>query len=455
MLTYHLDAQSGVPLYEQLYRAVRADIMSGALAGGTRLPSKRQLAANLRISQITVETAYGQLAAEGYIVSAPRRGYFVQEQITPPPSVHTEAVHRTVGKYPRNERYDYDFKTNIVDNGCFPFSTWAHLSRRVLSEYSARLLEATDPRGVLQLRQEIAHYLHDFRGIAVSPENIVVGAGLEYLIGLLIQLLGHGHVYAVENPGYRKLAQIVTQNSAALRPIPLDKSGLRADVLAESDASVVYLTPSHHFPLGTVMPVARRLELLRWAAGKPGRYIIEDDYDSEFRWGGKPLPTMFGMDASGRVIYMNTFSMTIAPSVRISYVCLPQELYERWKERLGFCSCPVPAFEQYTLARFIESGHFERHISRMRKYYRRIRELTLALAVRSCGEDSISEENAGLHFLMDIPADSGLPGIFNECGVRVTPLDEYYDEGSAPPDSAAGRFVVNYSAADEKKLSEQ
>lgn len=455
MLTYHLDAQSGVPLYEQLYRAVRADIMSGALAGGTRLPSKRQLAANLRISQITVETAYGQLAAEGYIVSAPRRGYFVQEQIAPPPSVHTETVHRTVGKYPRNERYDYDFKTNIVDNGCFPFSTWAHLSRRVLSEYSARLLEATDPRGVLQLRQEIAHYLHDFRGIAVSPENIVVGAGLEYLIGLLIQLLGHGHVYAVENPGYRKLAQIVTQNSAALRPIPLDKSGLRADVLAESDASVVYLTPSHHFPLGTVMPVARRLELLRWAAGKPGRYIIEDDYDSEFRWGGKPLPTMFGMDASGRVIYMNTFSMTIAPSVRISYVCLPQELYERWKERLGFCSCPVPAFEQYTLARFIESGHFERHISRMRKYYRRIRELTLALAVRTCGEDSISEENAGLHFLMDIPADSGLPGIFTECGVRVTPLDEYYDEGSAPPDSAAGRFVVNYSAADEKKLSEQ
>ena len=292
MLTYHLDAQSDVPLYEQLYRAVRADIMSGALAGGTRLPSKRQLAANLRISQITVETAYGQLAAEGYIVSAPRRGYFVQEQIAPPPSVHTETVHRTVGKYPRNERYDYDFKTNIVDNGCFPFSTWAHLSRRVLSEYSARLLEATDPRGVLQLRQEIAHYLHDFRGIAVSPENIVVGAGLEYLIGLLIQLLGHGHVYAVENPGYRKLAQIVTQNSAALRPIPLDKSGLRADVLAESDASVVYLTPSHHFPLGTVMPVARRLELLRWAAGKPGRYIIEDDYDSEFRYASRPIPAL-------------------------------------------------------------------------------------------------------------------------------------------------------------------
>ena len=153
MLTYHLEPSSGTPLYEQLYRAVRRDIMDGTLAGGTRLPSKRQLAANLRISQITVETAYGQLAAEGYIVSAPRRGYFVQEQIAPPPAPHTEITHKPVDKRQRTEQFDYDFKTNIVDNGCFPFSTWAQLSRRVLSEYSARLLEATDPSGALSLRQ--------------------------------------------------------------------------------------------------------------------------------------------------------------------------------------------------------------------------------------------------------------------------------------------------------------
>ena len=356
MLTYHLDAQSGVPLYEQLYRAVRADIMSGALAGGTRLPSKRQLAANLRISQITVETAYGQLAAEGYIVSAPRRGYFVQEQIAPPPSVHTETVHRTVGKYPRNERYDYDFKTNIVDNGCFPFSTWAHLSRRVLSEYSARLLEATDPRGVLQLRQEIAHYLHDFRGIAVSPENIVVGAGLEYLIGLLIQLLGHGHVYAVENPGYRKLAQIVTQNSAALRPIPLDKSGLRADVLAESDTSVVYLTPSHsssarHGHAGRAPSRAAALG----GGGKRGRYIIEDDYDSEFRYASRPIPALRELDREGRVIYVNTFSKSLAPGLRIGYLVLPDALMARYRERFSLYAATVSSFDQFTLAAFMHS----------------------------------------------------------------------------------------------------
>ncbi len=430
MLTYHLDAQSGVPLYEQLYRAVRADIMSGALAGGTRLPSKRQLAANLRISQITVETAYGQLAAEGYIVSAPRRGYFVQEQIAPPPSVHTETVYRIVGKYPRNERYDYDFKTNIVDNGCFPFSTWAHLSRRVLSEYSARLLEATDPRGVLQLRQEIAHYLHDFRGIAVSPENIVVGAGQEYLIGLLIQLLGHGHVYAVENPGYRKLAQIVTQNSAALRPIPLDKSGLRADVLAESDASVVYLTPSHHFPLGTVMPVARRLELLRYAS--------------------RPIPALRELDREGRVIYVNTFSKSLAPGLRIGYLVLPDALMARYRERFSLYAATVSSFDQFTLAAFMHSGGFERHISRSRKVYqarRDDREFTEL-------PHEISRSEAGLHLLLHMRngmLERELVERAKAAGVRVYALSAYYMPPVRPPRAT---LVLGYAGMTGEQIDE-
>ena len=289
-----------------------------------------------------------------------------------------------------------------MDNGCFPFSTWAQLSRRVLSEYSARLLEATDPRGALSLRQEIAHYLHDFRGITVSPENIVVGAGLEYLIGLLIQLLGRDRVYALENPGYRKLYQIVTQNSAPIRPIPLDKSGLRADVLSESDASVVYLTPSHHFPLGTVMPVGRRLELLRWAAGRPGRYIIEDDYDSEFRYASRPIPALRDLDREGRVIYVNTFSRSLAPGLRIGYLVLPDALMMRYRERFSLYSATVSSFDQQTLAAFMQSGGFERHISRSRKVYQARRDALMAAIERefSALPHEISRSEAGLHLLL-------------------------------------------------------
>lgn len=315
MLTYHLKPHDQQPLYEQLYHAVRADIMSGALPGGTRLPSKRQLAANLRVSQITVETAYGQLAAEGYIASAPRRGYFVQEQLAVPVSEPQEPFAPPLSPISASEEtYPYDFRTDFVDNGCFPFSTWARLSRSVLSEYSSALLRATDPCGAAELREEIVRYLHDFRGINVSPDNILIGAGSEYLMHLVIQLLGRDRVYALENPGYRKLYQIFAVNGVTVRPTPLDKHGLRADALAASDASVVYLTPSHHFPLGTVMTAARRLEILRWASEAPDRYIIEDDYDSEFRYASRPIPALGELDRTGRVVYVNTFAKSLAPA---------------------------------------------------------------------------------------------------------------------------------------------
>ena len=359
MLTYHLDPQSKTPLYEQLYRAIRTDIMSGALAGGERLPSKRQLSANLRVSQITVETAYAQLLAEGYIISEPRRGYFVQRQLAVPAQAQQPAgIHPTAGAQAAVHVDDcpYDFRTNIVDTGCFPFSTWARLSRSVLSEYDDRLLRATDPCGAAELREQIARYLHDFRGINVSPDNILVGAGSEYLMHLVIQLLGRDRVYALENPGYRKLYQIFEANGAAVRPLPLDKSGLRADALAASDASVVYLTPSHHFPLGTVMPAARRLEILRWASAAPERYIIEDDYDSEFRYASRPIPALGELDRAGRVVYVNTFAKSLSPGLRIGYLVLPDALMARYRERFSLYSSTVPSFDQHTLAAFMRTG---------------------------------------------------------------------------------------------------
>lgn len=433
-------------LYEQLYSEIKQDIISGRLAEGTKLPSKRAQAERLGISVVTVENAYAQLLAEGYISARERSGYYVcAAEFTLPPVSRESAAEEP-------EPLTAEAPQQPFGSERFPFSVWTRLMRTVILEKGAALLAPVPPGGAPELQRAISAHLKSYRGIDVPPHRIIVGAGTEYLNNLLVQLLGSGLTYAVEDPGYHKPARIYRLNGALCLPIGIDGSGLIADELYYKNADVVHISPAHHFPTGIVMPISRRMELMKWASRRNG-YIIEDDYDSEFRWGGRPLPTMFGMDGSSRVIYMNTFSMTIAPSVRISYVCLPQELYERWSERLGFCSCPVPAFEQYTLARFIESGHFERHISRMRKHYRRVRELTLALAERYCGKSSIQEENAGLHFLLDIPEGSPLPEILTECGVRTTPLAEYYDEGTPVPQSAQGRFVVNYSAASVERLS--
>ena len=456
MLTYHLDPQSKTPLYEQLYRAIRTDIMSGALAGGTRLPSKRQLAANLRVSQITVETAYGQLLAEGYIVSEPRRGYFVQKQLAVPAQTQAPKVAAPHTHAPPADDCKYDFRTNIVGTECFPFATRGRLSGSVLSEYSDRLLRATDPCGAAELREQIARYLYDFRGINISPDNILVGAGSEYLMHLVIQLLGRDRVYALENPGYRKLYQIFDVSGVAVRPLPLDKSGLRADALAASDASVVYLTPSHHFPLGTVMPAARRMEILRWASAAPDRYIIEDDYDSEFRYASRPIPALGEMDRAGRVVYVNTFAKSLSPALRIGYLVLPDALMARYRERFSLYSSTVPSFDQHTLAAFMRTGGFERHISRSRKVYQARRDALMAALDRELADlpHEVSRSEAGLHLLLHMRngmLERELIERARAVGVRVYGLSAYYTPPVKPPKAT---LVLGYAGLTERQIDE-
>lgn len=430
-------------LYEKLYEEIKQDIIHGRVTDGTKLPSKRAQAERLGISVITVENAYAQLIAEGYIAARERSGYYVcvGELTQPEAPEQPEEIHEEI---PPQD-------SPAPGNPIFPFSVWTRLMRTVILEKGNAMLAPVPPGGAPDLQQAISAHLKSYRGINVPPHRIIIGAGTEYLNNLLVQLLGNNLTYAVEDPGYHKPARIYRLNGALCLPVSLDSQGISAEELYYKNVDVVHISPAHHFPTGIVMPISRRMELIKWAVKRNG-YIIEDDYDSEFRWVGKPLPTMFGLDKTGRVIYMNTFSMTIAPSVRISYICLPPELYERWVQRLGFCSCPVPAFEQYTLARFISGGHFERHINRMRKHYRKVRELALRLAEKYCGRDSVSEESAGLHFLLDIPEDSPLHGIYRDCGVRISPLAEHYDDGSVAPAESAGEFVVNYSSADIEAL---
>ena len=451
MLTYPMEERGDLPLYEYLYRRIREDILSGKLTAGERLPSKRALAEHLHLSVITVEGAYAQLEAEGYLYTLPKRGFFVSQvdrtpapQAPEPPAIPEPEAART---------WRLDLKSNQVDTARFPVSTWARLTRQVLSEDGTALLRPVPHQGLEALRRAIADDLRDYRGMSVSPEQIIVGAGAEYLYLLLAQLLGPGAVFAAEDPGYPKIRQVYGKCGAACRPVPLDAQGMDLAALTASGATVAHLSPSHHYPTGLVTPIARRQALLRWAEQVDG-FIIEDDYDSEFRFTCRPLPTLQSIDRSGRVLYMNTFSQTISPSMRVGFVVLPPRLLERYRRELDFYACTVPALEQHVLARFLSGGYYEQHLSRMRKEYRQRRCAVLA-AFRSgpfAHRITISEQGAGLHFLLRLDtdrSDAALRQRAEALGVRLGFLSEY---AAVPDPSYAHTLVINYAGLDEARL---
>lgn len=448
MITFIFEAESKLPMYEQLYRFIRSEIETGTLKRDEKLPSKRKLAAHLKISTVTVETAYAQLEAEGYLRTVPKRGYYVQPFDG---GVLNRAAGIVVPVYPvdeKDERFDYDLKTNAVITSLFPFATWAKLAREVLAESSNELLNVTPPQGSPALRGEIADYLYKFRGVKADPGQIVVGAGSEYLIVLLIQLLGRKSAYAMENPGYGKIFKILRSSGIVPLPIALDEQGLSVTALEESGANIVHVTPSHQFPSGIVMPVGRRLSLLGWAGKSDDRYIIEDDYDSEFRFAGQPIPALQGLDRSGKVIYINAFTKSLAPSLRISYVVLPHRLAELYRENFMFYSCTVPNFEQYTLNKFLNRGYFERHLSRMRNAYKERRDLFIKAIEQSelASTTEIIGADAGLHFLVKIQNgmnEAELVAQAAEAGVHVRGLTEYYS--SPVPDPPKSTLVIGYS----------
>ena len=443
MLTYNLDERGRLARYDYLYRCIREDILTGRLKAGEKLPSKRTLAAHLQTAVATVENAYAQLAAEGYLYSQEKRGYFVSAvEQRQAPDVPPESPEPQSAKPPML----LDLRGSGSGTEGFPFSVWAKLMRRVLSEQGEALLRATPHNGAYELRVAIAQHLYRYRGIHISPERIVVGAGTEYLYNLIVQLLGRKAVYAVEDPGYSKAARIYALNGASVCPLPLDEGGICTDALTQSGAQVLHASPNHQFPTGAVMPIARRQSLLKWAEEAAERFIIEDDYDSEFRFTGRPIPTLKSIDRSDRVIYMNTFSRTLAPSLRISYLVLPDSLAARYRDKLGFYSSTVPAMEQYTLSRFLSEGYFESHVNRMRNFYRARRDQVIDAIRRSplTGRCRISGEDAGLHFLLTLDtakSDRSLAESAERRGIRLSFLSDF----QLTPDSASAHvLVINY-----------
>ena len=468
MLTYNLTATGSDSLYESLYKCIKNDILQGKLCAGEKLPSKRSFAKNLGISVITVENAYGQLSDEGYIYSMPKRGFYVSDidmVANPNTGAKTSADANLFDDSASIacSHYFADFSSNQTDSEIFPFTIWTKSVRSVLNDNRIQLMINPPCGGILPLRNAIARYLGDFRGMKVAPHQIIIGAGTEYLYGLLIQLLGKNLIYGVENPGYHKIGKICKSMDVSYRHVDLDENGVSIHELEEKKIDIIHTSPSHHFPTGIVMPVSRRYELLGWAAKKKQHYIIEDDYDSELRLSGKPFPTLQSIDVSGKVIYMNTFTKTLASTVRISYMVLPEDLAKRFYSELSFYSCTVSNFEQYTLAQFMENGSFEKHINRLRNYYQNKRDAILKeLKSGSIGKYiTIQEEEAGVHFLMHIQSDCTEAEIVEKAkagGVKLDPLSRYYikntekHEQNGQENPYENTYVMNYSSVNMENI---
>lgn len=357
MLTYDLHTVTAEPMYYRLYRFIKEDVQRGNLPAGTRLPGKRTFAEHLGVSTVTVDAAYRLLCDEGYVYSRERSGFFVC-RIESAGTVRTAAPSLRLASDPPEAPSGEDMG--------FRYSALAKIMREVISEYGEKLLARPPHFGSAELRNAIAEYLLRYRGMVAQPEQIVIGSGSEYMYGMVALLLGRDRVYGLEDPSYEKIRLTYEAQGASVELLPMGPDGIASEALLTARADVLHVTPFHSFPSGITAPASKRYEYLAWAERRNG-FIIEDDFDSEFSLQRKPLETLFAQDTGGRVIYMNTFSHSLAPSMRMGYMLLPEALMEEYRERLGFYYCSVPLFDQLVLARFIGRGHFERHLNRVRR----------------------------------------------------------------------------------------
>ena len=474
MLSYDMGERGNASRYDYLYRCIRHDIAHGNILPDEKLPSKRALARNLGVSVITVEAAYAQLIAEGYVRAEERRGYFACE-LSPAARGGRRGEARLRGDAGRAGVPEGDPMTPSLASGSaagsaatalFPYQTWARVMRRTLTEESsATLAEAALGAGSPRLRRAIAAYLREYRGMDMPAERIVVAAGSQTLYQLIIQLLGRDRGFAIESPGYPLLGRMYDAQGVRCASIPLVAGGIDVSALRKNGASVAHVMPAHQFPTGVVMSAAHRRDLLNWsrtdearafsAAGPRGRFIVEDDYDAEFRMSGRPIAPLASVDVAGRVIYLNSFTKSLGAAFRIAYMALPEDLAAQFELKLGFYSNTVSPLEQLALARFIEQGHYERHVNRLRTHAKQLQDGL----VRRVRESSLAEEVAfegldrGLYFSMRVHrgAQARVAGALREAGVQLTDLGR----GPLAWSDAQAResvFAVNCESLDIERL---
>lgn len=428
-ITSVLDKNGDIPLYIQLANYIKQEILSGRIKANEKLPSKRYLAHYLGLSVNTVLAAYDQLGAEGFVVSKPRQGLYAAALED---DISTEALYLRplmVESEQEQTPVKIDFNSGKVDLKHFPYAIWRKLTTLCLYEDQGEFFYNGNPQGELLLREQIATYLFASRGVTCTANQIIIGAGTQLLIGLLCMIIGKNNIYALENPGFHRTRMVLQDFGARIIPIPLDENGINVQKLKNSNANVVYVTPSHQFPYGMIMPISRRMELLKWAEEKNG-YIIEDDYDGEYRYKGKPIPALQGLDMKGNVIYLGTFSKSLIPSIRISYMVLPQELLKKYQEHFTIYKQTASRLHQQTLSHFIKDGYWQSHLNKMRTLYRKKHDILLS-AIKKYLADNVNVigANSGLHIVLEVKKEmeaDELIRLATDAGVKIYPLSIYY-----------------------------
>lgn len=464
MLDYNLEQRGEASLYEYVYLQIRDDIVAGRIAAGEHLPSKRAFASHLGISVITIENAYSQLLAEGYICSKPRRGYYACE-LPEAPVLASAAEDADRDSAPAGlNAHDADGQPEqfaaLSPSALEAARLWQSALRATLTTEDEREIFSPAPaQGTARLRRAIAHHLRGTRGMNVNPDNIVIGAGAQLLDTMLVQLLGADKVYAVEDPGYLRLTRIYQAMGCKVRHIPLDGEGVNLGELLDAGVDVLHLMPSHQYPTGLVTSIARRYALLSWAAEQPGRYLIEDDFDCEFRLAGKPIPALASIDAAQSVIYTNTFSKSLSSALRLAYMILPDELMERFRRELGFYASSVSSVDQVALARLLESGDYERHVNRVRVRAREARDGLAALVRKAfpTGEVSIEHADAGLYCTVVAECEAGESSFTRALMHSSIPFIDISDcfwctDGTSVPENSS-QILVQYDDLSPKVLA--
>lgn len=427
------------PIYLQLYNYIKNEITSGRIEPQSKLPSIRHLADYLKISRTTIEATYHQLSVEGYITSKPKAGYFVNyiDNNAFKPGQKANVSEEKNENQLKNIKIEYDFRNDYIDSQCFDFNLWRKYLNKALITDNSRFLSYGSHQGELELRQQLAKYVHQSRGVICSADQIVIGSGVQSLLNILCGILKpDNNSIGFEEPGFKQARHIFKDHGFEILPVKLDDDGINVDYLARTEAQIVYVSPSHQFPMGSVMSIGKRVRLLNWAHTK-NRLIIEDDYDSELRYSGRPIPSLQGLSEGDKVVYLGTFSKILLPSIRISFMVLPDNLlaiYNQEKKKYNQTSSQI---EQIALALFMKEGMLEKHIRKLRKIYAKKNHLLLDTIEKVMGDKvKVGGTETGLHILLELNTSYSpeqITRLAERVGVKVIPLTNYFLDDTKIP----------------------